>query len=263
MIHSLDAEFQEAIRLNDVHRALAALEVLSGFYRWHSLVEKLLFYRSNRPTSISLEIALLKGIVDSTCFRKHHRAYAEVSLAYRAVACEDFILASEVKCRLEQAVVELEADPAMMICHRRNRENRLKRLISSKAALLHLALLKTDFNSLFSIGFLAHELLQSLDFDCVPPDVSLRMMSNFTRCLTLTAPMASQPVLLDLEILVNEAKRRRHRNSRAHEDHLGFVRMILEQLESEKVPKILTIETPMLRAALEVYWQDGLGAAKT
>ena len=263
LIRALEAECEQSLNVGNVSGALDTLQVLSDRFRWHSLAEKLLFYRSNRPDSIALEIELLQGISLSTCFRKHHRFYAEVSLAYRACVCEDIALASEVQRRLEREVFDLEADSGTITCRRRNRENRLKMLISSNAALMHLALLKNDHLSLIDIGFRSSALLNKIDFDNVPADVSLRMISNFTRCLVLNAPRSNQCVVADLIVLVNEAKRQRHSNSRAQEDHLSFVKTILNAVDLETVPAILTIDTPRLRVAFAAYWQNGSAAVSS
>jgi hypothetical protein len=260
----LEAETRAALVRGDVTAALVALETLAGRYRWHTPVETLLFRRAARPTDEATSAALLRGIAAGEGFRRHHRAYAAVSLAYQAAASGDRPLARELQAGLEQAVAELAADPATLHCCRRNRENRLKRLISSRAALLHLALVLNDQPSLAAIGPWAHALLARLDFDRLPADVSLRLMSNFGRCLALQAPLAPQALRLDLERLVAEAARPRHRHSRAPEDHLGFLRGLLADLGTgAPLLAILNVDTPELRAGLGAFWQaaaQGRGA---
>lgn len=256
IVRSLEAEAHAALTQGDAAGALAALRTLAERYRWHAPVETLLFRRAARPADAATTAALLRGLVAGEGFRRHHRAYAAVSLAYLAAASSDRALAEELRPALESAAAELEADPASRRCRRRNRENRLKRLISSRAALLHLALLQGDQARLAAIGSWAHNLLARLDFDRLPADVSLRLMSNFSRCLALQAPAAPERLRLDLERLVGEASRPRHRDSRAHEDHLGFLQTMLADLESgEPLAQILTVDSPELRQALQAFWQ--------
>ncbi|MCP9816466.1 hypothetical protein KBY76_07250 [Synechococcus sp. GreenBA-s] len=261
---ALEEEARAALAHGDVAVALVALETLARRYRWHAPVEALLFRRAARPAGGAQAEALLRGIAACAGFRRHHRAYAAVSLVYRAAASGDCSLARELQVGLEAAVAELEADPATLHCGRRNRENRLKRLISSRAALLHLALLQHDQQALAAIGPWAHALLARLDFDRLPADVSLRLMSNFGRCLALQAPLAPQALRLDLERLVAEAARPRHRHSRAPEDHLGFLRGLLADLGTgAPLLAILNVDTPELRAGLGAFWQaaaQGRGA---
>lgn len=261
---ALEEVARAALAQGDAAAALDALETLAGRHRWHASVETLLFRRAARPRDEATSAALLRGIAAGEGFRRHHRAYAAVSLAYRAAASGDRSLARELQVGLEAAVAELEADPATLCCRRRNRENRLKRLISSRAALLHLALLLNDQPSLEAIGPWAHALLAGLDFDRLPADVSLRLMSNFGRCLALQAPTAPEPLRHDLKRLVAEAARPRHRRSRVPEDHLGFLRGLLADLDrGEPLLAILNVDTLELRAGLAAFWQaagQGRGA---
>jgi hypothetical protein len=256
IVRDLEVEAHATLTLGDTAGALAALETLAKRYRWHAPVETLLFRRGARPGDAATTAALLRGIVAGEGFRRHHRAYAAVSLAYLAAGGGDRALAEELRPALERTASELEEDPASLRCLRRNRENRLKRLISSQAALLHLALLQGDQGRLAAIGPWAHNLLGRLDFDRLPADVSLRLMSNFGSCLALQAPTAPQRLRLDLERLVREASRPRHRDSRAHEDHLGFLRAMLADLDSgEPLAQILTVDSPELLRALQAFWQ--------
>jgi hypothetical protein len=256
IVRALQAEAHAALARGDAAAALAALATLAGRYRWHAPVETLLFRRAARPTEEATAAALLRGIAAGEGFRRHHRAYAAVSLAYQAVSGGDHALARELQAGLEGAVAELEADPATLHCRRRNRENRLKRLISSRAALVHLALLLGDQGPLAATGPWAHDLLARLDFDRLPADVSLRLLSNFSRCLALQGPAAPERLREDLERLVAEADRPRHRHSSAPEDHLGFLRNLLADLESgEPLLAILNVNTPELQAGLGSFWQ--------
>jgi hypothetical protein len=253
---ALTAEAEAALAGGDARAALAALAELAGRHRWHAPVETLLFRRAARPSDPATTAALLRGVVADGRFRRHHRAYAAVSLAYLAAGRGDHTLAQELRPALERAVAELEADPASLRCRRRNRENRLKRLISTQAALLHLALLQGEWGRLSAIGAWAHQLLARLEFDRLPADVSLRLMSNFSRCLALQAPAAPARLRGDLERLVHEARRPRHRGSRAHEDHLGFLQTLQVDLQSgEPLAQILTVASPDLLRALHAYWQ--------
>lgn len=255
-VQALEAQARAALAVGDVAAALQALETLAARLRWHAPVETLLFRRSARPTEEATATDLLRGIAAGAGFRRHHRAYAAVSLAYRAVASGDRALARELRPVLEAAAGELEADPATLRCRRRNRENRLKRLISSRAALVHLALLLGDHPALVATGPWAHALLARLEFNRLPADVSLRLMSNFGRCLALQAPLAPERLRADLERLAAEAARPRYRRSRAPEDHLGFLRGLLAELErGEPLLAILNVDTPPLREGLLAFWQ--------
>ena len=259
----LQSEVQQALAVHDIPAALVALDVLAGDYHWHGTLETLLFRRASRPQDQASLVALLHGIARGSRFRRHHRAYALVSLAYRAAACGDGRLAEELRPSLEAAIARLDADPGTLHCQRRNRENRLKMLISSKAALAHVALLQNDWIALDGVGSWAHRLLESLDFDRLPADVTLRLMSNFGRCLALQAPRSPGPLRTDLERLAGEAARPRHRHSRAHEDHLAFVLDLVAALEREApIQAILNEDTPLLRDRLQAFWQAaqaGLG----
>lgn len=255
-ILALEANAQAALAAGEITTALVALEILAVRYHWHAPVETLLFRRASRPSDSSTSEALLQGLASGAGFRRHHRAYATVSLAYRAATDGNQDLARTVQPLLEEAVRALEADPTHLHCRRRNRENRLKRLISSRAALMHLALLQRDWPQLARCGAWAHTLLDRLDFDRLPADVTLRLMSNFGRCLALQAPCAPERLRADLERLTTEAARPRHHHSRATEDHLGFLRGLLGGLDSgEPLMAILNVKTPALRESLQGFWQ--------
>lgn len=256
IVVDLEAKALAALADGNVAESLVALETLAGRYRWHAPVERLLFCRSARPTEATWTEALLSGLAAGAGFRRHHRAYAVVSLSYHAVATGNRKLARELKIRLEAEATQLESDPATPRCCRRNRENRLKRLISSRAALLHLSLLLGDRVTLADTGPWAHALLARLDFDRLPADVSLRLMSNFARCLALQAPTAPEHLRKDLERLEAEAGRPRHRRSRAQEDHPAFLRRMLADLHrGELLLVILNVDSPHLRKALRDFWQ--------
>ncbi len=257
-VKARELEAQAALARGDSATALSLLAELASRYHWHAPVETLLFLRARRPDDATTTTELLRGIASDGRFRSHHQSYAAVSLAYLAASGGDRALAEELRPNLERAASDLEADPQCRSCRRRNRENRLKRLISSRAALFHLALLQGEMERLDVIGAWAHALLTTLDFDRLPADVSLRLMSNFGRCLALQAATAPRRLRLDLERLAREASRPRHRRSKAHEDHLGFLRGILHDLEKGEPPlQILSVDTPELRLALQTFWHAG------
>jgi hypothetical protein len=250
-----------------------------GTYR---TVETLLFHRSSRPSDLRVQIALLRGIAAGNSFRPHHRAYAQVSLAYRAAETGDLDLAQALVPLLETEATTLLDDPSSLRCRRRNRENRLKRLISCRSALYHLYLLLDQPWQLAAIAGWAHGLLPRLDFNRLPADVVLRLMSNYARCLCLQAPLAAPPglpvplVLLrrDLERLEQEAGRPRHHRSRAREDHLGFLRHLVAAIDhplpmaaegrsiagADPLPPLaedlLIVDTPLLRRCIAEYWRQ-------
>ncbi len=263
IIRSHEQDIEKALASRNVSEALRVLEKLSCHYCWHGSVEKLLFYRANRPEYSADTVALFRAISVGSCFLRHHRAYALVSLAYLAVSNHDVALARETQALLDDSVSLLESDPGSFKCHLRNRENRLKQLISTKAALFHLDLMLEENQSLPGIGLWAHNLLSLLDFDRIKADVALRMMSNFGRCLALYALVDEQGARLDLHKLMIEAGRARHRRSRALEDHLGFIQQILSDLENGKVPKILSVNIPSLDLSLSRVWQDFCSEAIT
>jgi hypothetical protein len=263
IIRSHEQEIELALASRNVPEALRALEKLSCRYCWHRPVEKLLFYRSNRPENSTDTIDLFRAISVGSCFRRHHRAYALVSLAYLAVSNHDVALARESQELLSKSVSLLEKEPGLLKCNLRNRENRLKQLISTKAALFHLALMLEEKRSLPGIGLWAHKLLLLLDFDSIKADVVLRMMSNFGRCLALYALVDDPGARLDLHKLMIEAGRSRHRWSRASEDHLGFLRKIVSDLEAGKVPEILAVNSLSLDLSFSSVWQDFRSGAIT
>jgi len=281
-IERWEAVVTAALANGEPEIALQALQQLTGNLHWHRPVETLLFHRSSRPTDLRVQIALLRGIAAGNSFRPHHRAYAQVSLAYRAAETGDLDLAQALVPLLETEATTLLADPASLRCRRRNRENRLKRLISCRTALYHLYLLLDQPWQLAAIAGWAHGLLPRLDFNRLPADVVLRLMSNYARCLCLQAPLAAPPglpvplVLLrrDLERLEQEAGRPRHRRSRAREDHLGFLRQLVAALDhplpmategrsiagADPLPPLaedlLIVDTPLLRRCIAEYWRQ-------
>lgn len=256
IIRSHEKELEEALACGDISEALRVLEILASRYCWHKPVEKLLFYRVNRPKNSADTIDIFKAILVGSSFRRHHRVYALVSLAYLAVKNHDVALARECQMLLCRSVSLLESDPRSFSCRSRNRENRLKQLVSTKTALLHLALLLGERESLSDIGLWAHNLLLFLDFDRINADAALRMMSNFSRCLALYALTDLQSTLLDLHQLMIEARRSRHLKSRAQEDHLGFIQQIVRDIETGTVPRILTVDSPGLSLRLNDFWLD-------
>lgn len=256
VIRSYEYEVKKELAHGNVSAAICALEILSCRYCWHQSVERLLFYRANRPEELGHTINLFKAISHGSYFLRHHKAYAKVSLAYLAVKCRDSNLARESQALLLESVAALEGDPKLLTCHLRNRENKLKQLISTKTALLHLSLMLEECQSLPAIGLWAHELTQALDFDQVKADVALRMISNLSRCLVLYALVDAGAALLDLRLLIVEAGRQRHRWSRASENHLEFVENIVSDLGNGKIPDILTVDSPSLRLTLQKFWLD-------
>ena len=103
------------------------------------------------------------------------------------------------------------------------------------------------------IGNWAHRCLHSINFDNLPADVTLRLMSNFGRCLFLQAPSAPCALKHDLQRLLKEANRTRHRHSRAQEDHPAFLSRLLKAVETGTKPPILTVETSVLREQLQRF----------
>lgn len=263
VIRSYEKEVEEQLAHGNVQAAMRALEILSCRYCWHQSVEKLLFYRANRPVDCDLAIDLFKGICDGVCFLSHHRAYARVSLAYLAVKSQNIALARESQSLLCKSAAFLENAPKLFGCQLRNRENHLKRLVSTKTALLHLSLMLERGRSLPAIGLWAHNLLLALDFDQIQADVAFRMISNFCRCLVLYALIDVQAALLDLRRLIVEAGRQRYRWSRASENHLEFVENIVRDLEGGRVPGILTVDSPFLCLTLNEFWRDYASEATT
>ncbi len=254
VIRSYEKKVDEELTQENVPAAICALEVLSSRYCWHQSVEKLLFYRINRPTDCCYSIRLFRAISLGSCFLRHHRAYARISLAYLAVKNDDIALARESQLLLVESAALLEETPGLLTCNLRNRENTLKQLVSTKTALLHISLMLEEGRSLPAIGLWAHNLLVALDFDQVKADVALRMISNFSRCLVLYALIDTEAALLDLRCLIVEAGRQRHRWSRASENHLEFVENIVSDLSNGKVPDILTEKSHFLDLTLSRFW---------
>ena len=253
-IKLLKALLRASLEKGNVPAAMFALEVLSSRYCWHQSVEKLLFYRANRPNDYRHTISLFKAISIGSFFLRHHRAYARVNMGYLAVKSNDINLAKESQLMLLESAALLENDPKVLRCHLRNRENNLKLLVSTKTVLLHLSLMLKDSQSIAAIGLWAHNLLAVLDFDQVKADVALRMISNFSRCLALYAVIDAEAAVHDLHRLIVEAGRQRHHWSRASENHLEFVQNIVSDLCNEQVPKILTVESPSLHLKLSRFW---------
>lgn len=265
-----DERFRTAYRSGHVAGMLAVLEQMPS-HRRKDLVDRLLFQRAHRPVELVVQIALLERLQQSEILLQHQRAYAGIALGWTLLRCGEPSVSSRCRPVLEADVSALLADPETRSCSQRNRENRLKRLISCWNLLSHLALQEGDAAALLDLSSRSSSLLSSLDPESVPGDVLLRVSSNWARTLLWQAPAQPDRLVDDLNQLLVIIESERCSESRPEEDHRAFVRQWLHQaaawhsmpsadLEQASSPLVqaLTVHTPVLEQRCQRFWKDVL-----
>ena len=171
---------------------------------------------------------------------------------------------------LEAEIARLQADPDTPRCGRRNRENRLKRLVSCWNLLGHLQLRRGDWAALPPLSDASRDLLLQVNVEAVPGDVLLRVSSNWARTLLWQAPGNPGRLVDDLTQLLELIESKRCAGSRPEEDHRAFVRRWKQQalawrddpavnaLEAAQTLSIaLTLQTPALQQGCRLFWDSG------
>ena len=259
--------FRTAYRSGDVEEMLSLLAGMEPRQR-QQLVDRLLFQRAHRPEDVGTQIALLEGLQQMTLLPEHQRAYALIALGWTHLRERSTDQAKRCICPLEDDVQRLLADPETLRCGRRNRENRLKRLISCWNLLGHLHLQDENWSALLELSGSSSDLLHRLDPDQLPGDVLLRVSSNWARTLLWQGPQQPQKLVDDLQRLLAIIESDRCAASRPEEDHRGFVRDWLRRMSTwmadpskgvlsrEELASALTVSTLDLIAAAEQYWRQ-------
>ncbi len=258
-----------ALAAGDVAGALAALRSLPSASARQALAEQLLFKRAHRPADAEREAALLEGLMREPGLRPHQRAYARVALGWWAIRQGDRERAEALWAELDASSRALQRQTAGLRCGRRNRENRIKRLVSTWTVLAHLSLMLDRTDALPALAEAAHDLLQRLDAARLPADVMLRMSSNLARCLALQGPDQGDRLLADLRRLHGTLMALGEDAGAPEEDHRAYVGGLLEAVRSWRaaaagaaepgVPPAfavaaLNLDTPLVRRGLLHYW---------
>jgi hypothetical protein len=259
--------FRAAYRSGDVEEMLSLLEEMEPRQR-QQLVDRLLFQRAHRPEDVGTQIALLEGLQQMMLLQEHQRAYVLIALGWTYLRERSPDQAKRCIRPLEDDIHRLLADPETLQCGRRNRENRLKRLISCWNLLGHLHLQDENWLALMQLSGSSSDLLHRFDPDQLPGDVLLRVSSNWARTLLWQGPQQPQKLVDDLQRLLAIIESDRCAASRPEEDHRGFVRDWLRRMSTgmadpfkgvlswEELASALTVSTPDLIAAVEQYWRQ-------
>ncbi len=258
-----------ALAEGDVEGALAALRALPSASVRQALAERLLFQRALRPADPEREAALLEGLGREPGLRPHQRAYARVALGWWAIRRGDRARAAALWPDLEAAGRELQRQTSGRRCGRRNRENRIKRLVSTWTVLAHLSLMLERLDPLPGVGEAAHDLLQRMDPGLLPAEVMLRMSSNLARCLALQGPAHGERLQADLARLHGVLLALGEDAGAPEEDHRGYVEALLEGVRTWRAGEpgagdpagppafavaALNLDTPLVRRGLARYW---------
>jgi hypothetical protein len=258
-----------ALAEGDVAGALAALRSLPSASARQALAERLLFKRAHRPADPGREAALLEGLMREPGLRPHQRAYARVALGWWAIRQGDCDRAAVLWADLEASSRALQRQTAGRRCGRRNRENRIKLLVSTWTVLAHLSLMLDRLDPLPALAEAAHDLLQRLDATRLPAEVMLRMSSNLARCLALQGPAHGDRLLADLTRLHGGLMALGEDAGAPEEDHRGYVEGLLEAVRKWRdgaaaavepagppafAMAALNLDTPLVRRGLGRDW---------
>ena len=201
------------------------LEALQRFRRRprRDLIERLLFQRGLRPQDTTQQKDLFASLLDADVLDPDQRLYAGIALGWSLIRIADAQAALPLIDQLMLAAGRLEVDPSTQQCQRRNRDNRLKRLVSTWTVLVHLALLTGRDELIGEIAAAAHRLLERTDLNGIPADVLLRMSSNWARCLVWQWPVSPDRLKADLDALCRGVQHERCGISLPDEDHRRFL----------------------------------------
>ncbi|HJN32958.1 MAG TPA: glycosyltransferase [Prochlorococcus sp.] len=236
----LRALIPRSVQAGDFNYALEVMEDLWINYGQISYLRKLLFRRGSRPEDLQQQIALFETLARSVRLPLTYGCYSRVVLAYRIVESGDQVRMLESAVALQSFVVQLESDPGTRLCLRGNRSNRAKLLISCYSTLTRLYLALGDRKSLAAIGQKAAEFMDGFDLNAIDRDTSFRLTRNLMRCLTIDVLEAwrlgdqslYQRARQRLVLVVDHCHQFIHDESSAQEDHRGFAKALLEEVDS-------------------------------
>ena len=225
----------EALDTHDWQALITALSRLRRQMR-RGLIERLLFQRGLRPHNPLDQQGLFEALLESTVLDADQRAYAGVALGWTLIRLDAIDSASSLIRTLQREADRLAVDPAASGCQRRNRENRLKRLVSIWTVLIQLMLLAGKEEGIPAVAMDAHRLLVGTDLMRIPADVVLRMSSNWVRCLVWNWPVSPEVLLDDLMLLQKALNDERCAESHPDEDHRAFLDTVLQRLQRGEGP---------------------------
>lgn len=270
----LEARVERALALGlPVPVIWADLQRLLVRHGSHGLLHRLLFRRGFRPAAPADQVVLFETMAAEPQLPEHLRAYALVSLGYRSLKDGDHAQARLVQARIAPMLERLEADPVTLHCHRGNRRNRLKLLVSCLTVQSHLQLLLEDPAGLADTADRMLCLIERISWPEVPADVAYRLLTNAARGLGFAALLAWREgspdrlarVVDALELLRCEAADARHQSSGAQEDHRGYVGQLLQLARAlvfndastarALADRLLNVRTPELQHQLELLLQ--------
>ena len=211
-----------ALEMADWPALLDALQRLRRRPR-RDLIERLLFQRGLRPHQITQQKNLFASLLDADVLDSDQRFYAGIALGWSLIRIADAQAALPLIDKLMLEARRLEADPSTRQCQGRNRDNQLKRLVSTWTVVVHLALLTGRDELIGDIAAAAHRLLEHTDLNRIPADVLLRMSSNWARCLVWQWPTSPDHLKTDLDHLFQGIQHERCGISLPDEDHRRFV----------------------------------------
>ena len=221
------------------------------------LIERLLFQRGLRPQDNTQQKELFSSLLNADVLDPDQRLYAGIALGWSLIRIADSKAATSLIDQLMLEASRLEVDPSTQQCQRRNRENRLKRLVSTWTVVLHLALLCGRDELIAEISVASHRLLQRTDLNGVPADVLLRMSSNWARCLVWQWPASPDDLKADLDALNWAMHQARIGISRPDEDHRRFVNDLQNLMDGSSGRQLLEhslgLKTPELLQAIHRF----------
>ncbi len=182
------------------------------------------------------------------------RTYAGIALGWSLIRLNLRAPAATLVPSLLAAADALEVDPATFTCNRRNRENRLKQLVSIWTVVIHLLLLSEQSEQIPALARAAHQLIRRLELQAIPADVLLRMSSNWARCLVWQWPQEPAILAEDLIVLSDAVNHQRCSSSRPDEDHRAFLKDLQDSLSRDGeglLQQALTLSTEGLLVALD------------
>ena len=245
-----------ALEMVDWPALLDALQRLRRRQR-RDLIERLLFQRGLRPKDNTQQKELFSSLLNADVLDPDQRLYAGIALGWSLIRIADSKAATSLIDQLMLEASRLEVDPSTQKCQRRNRDNRLKRLVSTWTVVLHLALLCGRDELMAEITVASHRLLQRTDLNRVPADVLLRMSSNWARCLVWQWPASRDDLKADLDALNWAMHQARIGISRPDEDHRRFVNDLQNLMNGSSGRPVLEhslgLKTPELLKAIDRF----------
>ena len=245
-----------ALEMVDWPALLEALQRLRRRQR-RDLIERLLFQRGLRPQDTTQQKDLFASLLNADVLDSDQRFYAGIALGWSLIRIADAQAALSLIDQLMLEARRLEADPSTRQCQGRNRDNRLKRLVSTWTVVVHLALLTGRDELIGDIAAAAHHLLERTDLNRIPADVLLRMSSNWARCLFWQWPTSPDRLKADLDHLYRAVRHERCGISLPDEDHRRFVADLQAHIAGPSGCQVLEhslgLKTPELLQAIQRF----------